>query len=292
MRAGLGAIALVALGALTGLGQGPVATQGPVAAQGPVRPAPTAVLTAASARSVAAVGSCAEQPLLPAYFYPGPTWRAALRDLTPGANVIVNPSSGPGSRFDPNYSRVVRAARARGGKLWGYVDTNYTRTPLSSLVTQIREYRSWYGITNVFFDDVSSDPGALGYYRSASEAVRAADRRASVMLNPGDYPAWRYATLGDVIVVFEGDLSSFLASRPPPWVRSHPASMFADLVSAVPAADLRSVLRLARLRHSGYVYATDHVEVSTLYEQLPSYWPTEIADTCATADRPGTPARP
>jgi len=293
VHARLGAIGLTSV-VLVGaaLGQGPVSARAPVPVRGrsatprihDLADVPTEMTT----RTARAGRSCSEKPLLPAYFYPGPTWQATLDDMAPGANVIVNPSSGPGSQFDPNYSRVVSAARDRGAKLWGYVDTKYTGVPLWSLATQVGDYRTWYGITNIFFDDVSSDASALDYYRSASDEVRGADHHASVMLNPGDYPASSYAALGDVIVVFEGDHSSFVAAKPPPWVKSHPASMFADLISAVPAADLRSVLTLARLRHSGYVYVTDHVEVSTLYEQLPSYWREELADTCATAGSPGT----
>jgi len=225
--------------------------------------------------------TCPQQPVLPAYFYPGATWQNSLSTAATGSSIIVNPSSGPGAAFNPDYQQVVAAAQAKGVRLWGYIDTKYTTTPLGSLDTQIAEYEDWYGITNIFFDDASSSASDVGYYRLASEAVRSADPSASVMLNPGDYPDSAYATLGDVLVVFEGDYQSFLDSQPPSWVTTLPADMFANLVSGVPAAQMPSVVALSLQRNAGYIYVTDHVDVATLYEQLPSYWTTELQDISA-----------
>src|ERR1700676_5753685 len=37
--------------------------------------------------------SCPLQSILPAYFYPGPDWQAALATATTNSTIIVNPSS-------------------------------------------------------------------------------------------------------------------------------------------------------------------------------------------------------
>ena len=222
--------------------------------------------------------TCSERSLLPAYFYPGSNWQAALSTASAGSSFIVNPSNGPGGAPDANYVQTVDDARASGAVLWGYINTFYASSPLSSLSIQIADYRNWYGITNIFFDDASSSASQVGYYAAAGQAVRAEDPGASVMLNPGTYPNAAYAALGDTLVVFEGNYTSFLADRPPSWVASEPSSMFASLVSAVPASDVTSALALSRERNNGYIYLTDHVDVPTLYQQLPSYWSTEVAD--------------
>ena len=239
---------------------------------------PTSILASADSSSTL---PCAQQSLLPAYFYPGAAWQSALSSATPGSSIIVNPSSGPGTTPNAAYQQVIAAARSEGVRLWGYIDTKYTSTPLGSIDSQIADYQEWYGITNIFFDDASSSAGDLSYYRLVSQAVRTADPGASVMLNPGDYPDSSYASLGDVLVVFEGDYQSFLQSEPPSWVNTLPADMFAALVSAVPAAQMPSVVALSSARNVGYTYVTDHVDVATLYEQLPSYWTAELQDLSA-----------
>ncbi len=269
------------LGLTAGAGVAGVVTgASPALAAAPAQGVPAPLAQAAQA-PVAAQAVCPQQSLLPAYFYPGATWQAALSTAAAGASIIVNPSSGPGSTFDPNYAQVIDAARAKGAHLWGYIDTKYTTVPISSLQTQIADYSAWYGITDVFFDDVSSSAADLGYYQSASQAVRTATPGASVMLNPGDYPDASYATLGDVINVFEGNYQSYLAVQPPAWAAAQPAGMLASMVSAVPDAQMPSVLALSRQRGTGYIYVTDHVDIATLYEQLPAYWDSELQNVTA-----------
>ena len=237
-------------------------------------PLPSAAASVASRPRPAAL--CGQRSLLPAYYYPGPTWQATLAAARPGSATVVNPDSGPGASYDPNYARVVAAARAKGAVLWGYVDTRYAAVPAASVAAQVADYRRWYGITNVFFDDVSSQASQVGYYRQATLIARTGAPAASVILNPGDYPAPVYATLGDVLVVFEGNLSQYMKADPPAWTRRQPAGMFASLISAVPTGRLGSVLSLARARRSGWVYVSPHVDKATLYEQLPRYWNAEL----------------
>ena len=238
-------------------------------------------------------GACPQQAILPAYFYPGPTWEAALATATTGSTVVLNPDSGPGSAPDPNYDLVVSEAVAKGVRLIGYINTAYGSVSLAEVQQEIDEYRNWYGVTNIFFDSASSDVGELAYYQSAGAMVRSADPAAAVVLNPGDYPDPAYAGLGDQLVVFEGPDSQLLGEQPPAWVNDYPAAMFGALVSAVPGGQVESTIRLLATRNIADIYITDHVETSTLYEQLPSYWGTElqdIASMCGAGVVPGGPA--
>lgn len=233
--------------------------------------------------------TCVAKALLPAYFYPGPIWRVALAAAGPGQAIILNPDNGPGGAPDHNYVLTAAHARATGARLLGYIDTRYARVSQASIAKQIAEYRNWYDITNIFFDDVTSAGSQVGYYRAASEAVRSADPRARIVLNPGTYPAPAYASLGDTLVVFEGDERSFLSSPPPAWMASYPPSTFAMIVSAVAPADEAAITALAVRRGAGYVYVTDHIAPSTLYEQLPTYWSRELrrlreSSVCSAAD--------
>lgn len=253
-------------------------------------PQPTAM---PSATQVSAPASgCVQQALVPAYFYPGAPsypgapWPQTISSAGPDQTVIVNPSSGPGTAIDPNYVRAVAQAAARGAHLVGYVNTNYTQVPLGVIQREVADYRRWYGIRSIFFDDVSGSASALGYYRTASGFVRSSSPTSRVILNPGTYPNRSFATLGDTMVIFEGPLSSFLTSIPPAWVYAYPAAMFASIVSDVPRAQLSSTLQLAAARHETYAYATDQAPGPRLYERLPSYWTAEatsLAATCARA---------
>lgn len=223
-----------------------------------------------------ATRQCGAAPLLPAYFYPGRTWRDALAEVGPGEAIIVNPDNGPGKAPDPNYTRTVARAESSGATLLGYIDTRYAKVSRASIARQVEDYRRWYGITDVFFDDVTTAASRVGYYRAASDAVRQTDPGAWVVLNPGTYPAQAYMSLHDTLVVFEGSERSFLADPPPAWMASYPTRDFAMIVSAVPAGDEGPVTALALRRRAGYVYITDHATTSTLYEQLPTYWADEV----------------
>jgi hypothetical protein len=222
--------------------------------------------------------TCPVQSLLPAYFYPGQAWQTALATATSASTIIVNPDSGPGSSQDPQYSQVIDAARSEGVQLLGYIDTGYGSLSMADVDQQVGEYQSWYGITDIYFDDVSSSAAELGYYQQATGAVRSSDPGALVMLNPGAYPDQSYMSLGDVVVDFEGPYSSFLDARPPSWVYDYPATMFASQVSGVPSTQVAATLDLAVSLHSAYVYLTDESDSQILYEQLPTYWSSELQD--------------
>ncbi len=229
---------------------------------------------------------CAVQSILPAYFYPGATWQTALATATSSSTIVVNPDSGPGSSFDPQYAQVIREARSKGVQLLGYIDTNFATVPLTTINQEIGDYQTWYGITGIYFDESSSGAVQLAYYQQATAAVRATEKDAVVMLNPGTYPDQSYMSLGDLINVFEQPYSAFVNDPPPQWVYDYPANMFSSQVSAVPGGDLPAAISLAEARHSGYIYLTDNADTSTLYEQLPTYWTTELQDieaSCASA---------
>jgi hypothetical protein len=203
---------------------------------------------------------------------------------------VVNPDSGPGSSFDSNYGLVVSAARSRGVQLLGYINTNYAALPIATVDQEISEYQIWYGITDIYLDDSSSSATDLAYYQQATAAVRATNADAVVMLNPGTYPDQSYMSLGDLINVFEQPYSAFVNDPPPQWVYDYPASMFSSQVSAVPSGETQAALTLAESRHSGYIYLTDNADTATLYEQLPTYWDTELQEIDALC--PATSANP
>ncbi len=224
-----------------------------------------------------------QQALIPAYFYPGTNWTRAIASKPPPRLMIVDiTTSGPGSAPDRNYQMTTRHARAAGITLVGYVNTDYAARPVAAVETDVSHYKSWYGVTDIFLDGVSSDGGDLAYYRQLAGYVHQANPGSLVILNPGTYPDQRYMSVGDIVLVFENSYSQYLRLRVPRWADSYPAARFAYIVYGAPSSQLASVISMSRQRNAGNVYVTSGTGTNP-YSSLPGYWTTEdsILAACA-----------
>ena len=228
-----------------------------------------------AARVLTEPGPACQQALIPAYFYPGAGWSEAIGSKPPPRLMIMDvTSSGAGPAPDRNYQAVTRRARAAGIMLAGYDDTDYGRRPIAAVEADVRHYKSWYGVSGIFLDQVSGAAGDLAYYRELSAYIRQTIPGSLVILNPGGYPDPSYMSVGDVIVAFEGTYAQYAALAVPGWVTGYPADRFAALVYGVPARLLPTVMDAARRRHAGYVYVDGASGVNP-YNSLPGYWPDE-----------------
>lgn len=239
-------------------------------------------LLGAGASPIGAARPC-QRAFVPAYFYPGPNWTRAIESWPPPSIMILDiTSSGAGARPDPDYQATVRQAEAAGITLLGYVNTDYARRPAAAVRADIRHYRSWYHVSDVFLDEAASDRGGLAYYRRLADYVHRSPG-SMVMLNPGTYPARQYMSVGNVVLVFEGSYASYARLRVPGWVGRYPAGKFAQAIYAVPAARVGAVIGLSRRRQAGYLYVTSSAGTDP-YATLPAVWPLEdaaIATGCA-----------
>ena len=247
-----------------------------------------------TARYILEARPACQQALVPAYFYPGPTWTRAIDSKpAPGVMILDITSSGAGSSPDRNYQETVKRAQAAGIKVLGYSNTDYTQRPAAAVEIDVRHYRSWYGVTDIFLDEVSSDGEAVPYYRQLAGYIHGMDPGSTVMLNPGLYPDQRYMSIGDIVMVYENTYASFVRLHVPRWAGKYPASKFAYAIYATSGAQLASALRLSERRNAGYVYVTAS-SGSNPYGSLPTYWPREqaaLAAQCTAVRGPGRPAR-
>jgi hypothetical protein len=125
-------------------------------------------------------------------------------------------------------------------------------------------------VTDVLLDQVPAGRAGLPYMRQVTQSLRG--RGAQFLaFNHGTYPDEGYAGLADLLVTFEGPWSAYTAVEPPAWTLQGPAQRFCHLVYGVPAADLDSVLNLARQRNTGVIFVTDRSGVNP-YDELPSYF--------------------
>jgi len=218
-----------------------------------------------------------QQAVVPAYFYPGPSWARAVTSRPAPAMMIADiTSSGAGSSPDPVYQRTIRRALAAGIMIMGYSSTDYTRRPAAEVEQDVRNYKAWYGVTDIFLDGVSSGIAALPYYRRLTGYIHRLNPGSMVMLNPGTYPDQRYMSVGDVVMVYEDTYANYVKLHVPGWAGKYPADKFAHLIYGTSFSQLTSAIALSRRRHAGYVYVTPNRGPNP-YDSLPRYWPRERA---------------
>jgi Spherulation-specific family 4 len=237
-------------------------------------PAAAVVALVALATSSGATAPVAPRMLVPAYFDPpGRLWTTALS--APDRTIlIVNPDNGPGTSIDPAYRRLIARARAAGHQLIGYVYTNSGARPVSIVERDIARWRSYYGVRDIFFDEVAESTPQLPYYRTVTAYARAHGSTITV-LNPGTVPARGYFGLGAIVVTFEDTDAVYRHTYFPAWLRREPASEQANIVYAVPdAADAETALAAMRAHGVGVGYVTN-AGGENPYAGLPPYYDSE-----------------
>lgn len=230
-----------------------------------------------------ATSSC-QDVVVPAYFYPGAEWtRADNSRPTPTIMILDITGSGAGRSPDRMYQAAVTRARAAGMRIMGYSTTSYAQRAATAVEADIRNYKSWYGVTDIFLDEVSSSTAQIAYYRHLADYAHSVNPGSMVMLNPGTYPNRQYMSVGDVVMVYENTYANFLGVQVPKWAHDYPAAKFAYTIYATSSSQMANAISLSQRRRAGYVYVTDGTG-SDPYDSLPSYWSNEdaaIAAECA-----------
>jgi hypothetical protein len=223
------------------------------------------------------INSPCQNMVVPAYFYPGAGWiRAADSKPVPRIMILDVAGAGAGDAPQRKYQAAVKRAQAAGITVMGYSDTDYTQRPAADIEADVRNYKAWYGVTDIFLDQVTSGPAQLGYYRSLARYIHGVNPGSAVMLNPGIYPDQQYMSVGDIVMVFEGTYASYVSLQVPGWVRRYPATRFAYVIYGTSASQLASAISLAQQRHAGFVYVTNGTGLDR-YDSLPGYFSRENA---------------
>lgn len=232
--------------------------------------------------------------LVPAYFYPsaGSPWDllASGAAAFPGLSItaILNPSNGEFTTADVNYARAATQFVAAGGKVIGYVHSNYGTRALSAVQADIDNYLRLYGrgiVSGIFVDEMSSDPRQLPYYQTLFNYIKAQGSALRVVGNPGAVPDAAYAAVADVLVTFEGQRGAFSSYDPrssteSSWVYGRPNSTLSALGHNVPscAAMQEAVVAAATARYNvGLVFFTSReydpvTGTGNPWAGLPAYW--------------------
>jgi hypothetical protein len=93
--------------------------------------------------------------------------------------VVLNPSNGPGTVTDGNYTLAINMLRGAGCIVVGYVSTLYTNRPIQDVESDISLWKSLYpNIQGIFFDEQSDGTTDItaeqSYYESLVEHTKTA----------------------------------------------------------------------------------------------------------------------
>jgi hypothetical protein len=225
-----------------------------------------------AAHTLAPKASSCQSTFVPAYFYSSTIWAQAIDTRPAPAVMLLNVDSGPGTGPLSHFQTLVRQAQDAGITVLGYSSTSYGQSPVSSVETEVREYKSWYGVNGIFLDLTQGTAGEFSYYQTLANFIRSTIPHGVVWLNPGDYPEPAFMSIANVVMVFEGPYSAYLSNQVPSWISQYSPSQFAHVIYDTPASDLASAVSLSRQRRAGHLFVTDLNVPGNPYGALPSYW--------------------
>ena len=68
-----------------------------------------------------------------------------------------------------HFQSIVKKEQAAGVTILGYSSTAYGSRPLSQIEADVRHYKAWYGVSDIFLDEVKGIRSQLPYYRKLAE---------------------------------------------------------------------------------------------------------------------------
>ncbi len=216
-----------------------------------------------------------QHAFVPAFFYASGIWQQAA-DTKPVPSYMILDISGTGAGTGPvaHFQSIVKQERAAGVTILGYSSTGYGLRPASQVEADVQHYKAWYGVTDMFLDEVRGIGSQLPYYRKLAHYIYGANPGSSIWINPGTYPDQGYMSVSNVVMAFEGPYAAYHNIDVPSWAFEYNPDRFANTVYATAGSQVTSALNLSRTRNAGYVYVTDGTGGNP-YSALPSYWPTE-----------------
>ena len=123
--------------------------------------------------------------IVPLYSYPGNDWDTLVKEKSSHPSVpivaIINPDSGPGTK-DTNYVYGVQKLQSAGIQVIGYIYT--ANVGYGNITGDIDEYKNWYKVNGIFFDQMSNVKGNETFYAQLSNYSRSVGLNFTVG-NPG-----------------------------------------------------------------------------------------------------------
>lgn len=218
--------------------------------------------------------------LVPLYIYPSPgAWNPLIATKASAPTVpiiaVVNPSNGPGSTTDPNYTAGIQALRNAGILVYAYVHTSYASRPIQDVINDIVVWNQLYPgglFSGLFVDEVNSGASTVAYY-SQITAFAKQSSFGTVIDNPGADINQALLGAADVFVIYEGSGLPSLAFLDG-WHQTYARGTWAFLAKNIFSIDSSFLASASQL--VGLMYMT----ADGLYQAFPSYL-TQLAQALA-----------
>src|SRR2546428_3530620 len=215
----------------------------------------------------------------------------SVHNLHPSVPMVakVNPSSGPGTAPDATHLNGYNKLKAAGITVLGYVPTHYAADSIASKEILIDDYKNWYNLDGIFFDEMKNS-GAESYYSTLTNYVKNVDGMKMTVCNPGTSVPQSYVGTCDTIEIAESaGLPSLSTLQSRTFYPNYDKSNFFML-----AHDTNSIVQTDvtdRMPYVGYEYITNDVEPNP-YDTLPYYFLDEVAYLDTGSSAPPTSTSP
>ncbi|MGA9406442.1 MAG: spherulation-specific family 4 protein [Bacteroidota bacterium] len=219
--------------------------------------------------------------LVPAYFDPSTSnyWERLEKQAAkmPGRlYAIANLDNGPGSKFESSYASTITAMNDSGGKVIGYVWTNYGAVPLSTVEADIDRWYSFYpNMNGIFLDGGASVSGEENYYTELYSYIKQKDSSSLVVTNPGTNTLESYLInngnrVSDVLCIFENS-TGFDTWTPSSWCAKYSRDDFCVLPYSTASTDYINKVNRAASLGIGWIYCTNDI-LPNPWDTLPPYF--------------------
>ena len=137
------------------------------------------------------------------------------------------------------------------------------------------------GLSGIFLDDSLNDCGPqnshVNLYKMLHDYIKNKHQGGFIVLNPGSGVEQCYASVADVLIVFEHDYQTYLNYKQPAWSQNQAnGKQFWHLIYAAKSqTDMENAVKLSKQRNAGYVYVTDDV-LDNPWDTLPAYFNDEL----------------
>lgn len=217
--------------------------------------------------------------IVPAYFYPPDFWPELVGSTDSPSTIgfIFNPQSGPGPSIDQSLESQVQQARGNDMRIYAYVYTSFGSRSILDIEHDVNSYKSMYGITNILFDQMSTNDKDLSYYQTILTYVHTVSPSSNVIFDAGRYPDSSFLSLPASFVVFDGPYSLFKKTQPPQYIQAYQSNKFIIFVYATAKNDVTNAMDLSQRDHAGTMYITDNTDSANPYSTMPSYWINELS---------------
>ncbi|HVB95849.1 MAG TPA: spherulation-specific family 4 protein [Nitrososphaerales archaeon] len=227
--------------------------------------------------------------IVPLYGQLGPEWEQLIqaKQAHPAVPVvaIVNAASGSGDARNSAYATAIDSLKAVGIVVLGYVSTREGERPIKSLETDIADWRSWYGVDGVYFDQMPQRPGREGYYAYMTQFAKSHGMTVT-MGNPGANTSLSYiGTVGTIVISERVGVPSlsYLAG----WDKAGEGKgNFAFIARGVP--DYNSTYLEDAAASVGFLFVSD----ASNYFALPTYLSSEMSSLLSVASGAHVPLNP